>query len=114
MCFVSDSGTELVQIRLLMLSSPFGFGVSRKHDQYHVETSSTAQPCQTRWDLEFLGNLCWDYGRSAVLKDWDENLRKRLGISDQLWKFWGWSRCDSVKFGCVACTFTETPKKFSI
>lgn len=76
-CFVSDSGTEVVQTHLLAYSSPDVFGVSRKHDQYHVEGSSMAQPCQTSWDLEFNGNLWWDYGRSAVLKHLDEKLRKR-------------------------------------
>lgn len=35
-----------------------------------------AQCHQTSWDLGFHGNLCWDYGRSAVLQDWDEKLRK--------------------------------------
>jgi len=110
LCFVSDSGNEVVQIHLLMLSSPSGFSVSRKHDQYQVEGSSMAQLCQINWDLEFHGNLYWDYESSVVLKDWDEKLRKRLSISAQLWKFCSQSRGDSPKFRCVAFTFTQTPK----
>lgn len=108
LCFVREAGTEVVQsntssraLHLAFMSAENVTNISCWRFKHGPMPSDKLGP-----------RISW----KPVLGLWEEcsftglgwEAKKRLAASAQRWKFWGWSRCDSVKFGCVALIHTGT------